>query len=164
MRYHFRWSPSPAHPDGVHGLADDADLSRRIPIRPAPHGDLLDLVKTLQMTMRTTQTVRCRRLAGPKKVSSKKKKKTQWHVPSTDVIAVTRKKSKKLTEKQKLTGSTLRTHEASALEASSSRNCRYVRPSPDPPDGARRQRLVCPGTGQAQRPRSFHFGMRVADS
>ena len=28
---------------GVHGPADDADLSRRIPIRPAPHGDRLDL-------------------------------------------------------------------------------------------------------------------------
>ena len=45
-------------------------------------------VKTLQMTMTTTQAVNCRRLAGPKK-------KPQWHVPSTDVKAVTRKNRKK---------------------------------------------------------------------
>ena len=32
----------PCGPD-VHGPADDADFSRRIPIRPAPHGDGLDL-------------------------------------------------------------------------------------------------------------------------
>ena len=32
----------PCGPD-VHGPADDADFSRRIPIRPAPHGNRLDL-------------------------------------------------------------------------------------------------------------------------
>ena len=53
------------------------------------------------------------------------------------------KKIENLTKEQKLTGSSPRTHEVSALEASSSRNCRFVRPSPDRPDDARRHRLVC---------------------
>ena len=38
-----------------------------------------------------------------------------------------------------------------------SRNCRNVCPSPNPPDGARRHRLVCPGTGQAQRAEILPF-------
>ena len=122
-----------------------------------PNRDGIQLcVKTLQRTMTTTQAVKCRRFAGPKSLSHPKKK-TQWNVPSTDVIAVTRKKIEKHTEKQKLTGSSPRTHEVSALEASSSRNCRYVRPSPDPPAGARRHRLVCPGTGHAQRAEILPF-------
>ena len=90
-------------------------------------------VKTLQMTM--TQAVKCRRLAGPKSLLER---------PFYGRDSCDEKKSKKkLTKKQKLTGSSPRTHEAQALQASPSRNCRCVRPSPNPPRGARRHRLVC---------------------
>ena len=111
-------------------------------MRQATNRDGIQLcVKTLQVTMKTTQAVKCRRLARPKSLPPKKK--TLWNVPATNVMAVTRKKRKNSQKKQKLTGSSPRTHGVSALEASSSRNCRCVRPSPDRPDDARRHRLVC---------------------
>ena len=79
----------------------------------------------------------------------------QMPVPCRAKGSLTPKKKKR--NEQKLTVSSLRTHEVSALEASSSRNCRYLRPSPDPPAGARRHRLVCPGTGHAQRAEILPF-------
>ena len=53
----------------------------------------------------------------PAKKSPKQNQKTLWNVPSTDVIAVTRKNRKNSQKKQKLTGSSPQTHEVSALVA-----------------------------------------------
>ena len=117
-----------------------------------------------------------RQAGGQRQTSTNIKKNTQTPTPNAGALprvssqkkAVERpscgrdscdekKIEKNSPKKQKLTGSSPRTHEASALEASSNRNCRYVRPSPDLPDGARRQRLVCPGTRQAQRAEILPF-------
>ena len=70
--------------------------ARRTEVLTTHRGGTQLCVKTLQMTMTTTQAVKCRRLCDEKKIE-------------------------KLTKK-KLTGSSPRTHEVSALEASSSRS------------------------------------------
>ena len=92
--------------------------------RATNRGGIQLCVKTLQMTMRTTEAVKCRRLAGPKSLLER-----PFHARDS---CDEKKKLKKLTKKkQKLTGSSPRTHEVSALEASTSRNCRHVRQTPD---------------------------------
>ena len=61
------------------------------------------------------------------------------------------KKSKNSHKKQKITGSSPRTHEVSALEASSSRKLSLRSSLARRPDGARRHWVVWPVSGQAQR-------------
>ena len=88
--------------------------------------------------------------------------KTLRNVPSTEVIAPTRKARKNSNEE--LTDSSPRTHVLSAHADSLSKSCRYVRPSPNP----QKARVVIgssvPGPGRRSGPRSLHLGMRVADA
>ena len=102
-RPHHTFQTSEQLPDSVSAQSTkhEQQARRTDVMRQATNRDGIQLcVKTLQMTMKTTQAVKCRRLARPKSLPSPKKK-TLWNVPSTDVIAVTRKNRKKLTEKTK---------------------------------------------------------------
>ena len=104
---------------------------------------------------------------GAKESPPHKKKKNAMERPFCGRDSCDEKKSKQkfpLQKKKKLTGNSPRTHEVSAIEASSSRNCRYVRPLPDPRTAHVAIGSSVPRQGKRSGLRSFHFGMRVADS